>query len=199
MGLPKATLPFGPELMLPRIVRLLREVVEPIVVVAAPAQQLPDLPADIIITRDEHEGRGPLEGLRAGLITMTGHAEAAYATSCDVPLLSVGFVQHLIALFGEHDVVVPIDGQFHHPLAAVYRTRVLPTIDDLLRDDRLRPAYLFDLVATLRVPVSDLEVLDPGLHTLMNLNRVEDYERALALAGLAMDDDVRKQLDRSPD
>ena len=38
MGRPKAWLPFGDELMLQRVVRILGEVVNPIVVVAAPGQ-----------------------------------------------------------------------------------------------------------------------------------------------------------------
>jgi molybdopterin-guanine dinucleotide biosynthesis protein A len=67
MGTSKALLPFGSETMLQRVVRLLGEVVAPIVVVAAVDQALPALPQGTIVTRDEHEGRGPLEGLRAGL------------------------------------------------------------------------------------------------------------------------------------
>src|SRR6202043_2693954 len=62
MGAPKASLPFGPETMLQRVVRLLGNVVAPIVVVAAREQILPELPDDAIITRDEREQRGPLEG-----------------------------------------------------------------------------------------------------------------------------------------
>src|SRR5882672_3104880 len=93
MGLAKATLPFGPELMLQRVVRLLSQVVQPIVVVAAPGQELPPLPANVLITRDEREGRGPLEGLLAGLTAVAPHSDAAYATSCDVPLLVPGFVR----------------------------------------------------------------------------------------------------------
>src|SRR5437016_602819 len=80
MGLPKATLPFGPELMLPRVVRLLSSVVQPIVVIAAPLQELPVLPADVLIARDDREACGPLEGLLAGLSAIAPHAEAAYAT-----------------------------------------------------------------------------------------------------------------------
>ncbi len=52
MGSPKALLPFGSETMLQRVVRLLGSVVSPIVVVAAPDQQLPPLPQGIVITRD---------------------------------------------------------------------------------------------------------------------------------------------------
>src|SRR5262245_34313491 len=109
MGLPKATLPFGPELMLQRVVRLLSSVVQPIVVVAAPAQALPSLPSDILIARDEHEARGPLEGLSAGLAAIAPHADAAYATSCDVPLLQPAFVQAMIDRLDDADIAVPVE------------------------------------------------------------------------------------------
>src|SRR5271163_2377121 len=87
MGKPKAWLPIGGEIMLPRVVRLLREAVTPVVVVAAPEQDLPPLPGEVIIVRDEEKGRGPLQGLAAGLAALQDLAEAAYATSCDVPFL----------------------------------------------------------------------------------------------------------------
>ena len=67
MGSPKALLPFGAETMLQRVVRLLGTIVSPVVVVAAPQQQLPALPVAVTVARDEREDRGPLEGLRAGL------------------------------------------------------------------------------------------------------------------------------------
>jgi molybdenum cofactor guanylyltransferase len=44
MGRPKLLLPFGNESMLARTVRLVGEVVSPVVVVAAASQQLPKLP-----------------------------------------------------------------------------------------------------------------------------------------------------------
>ena len=64
MGQPKALLPFGTETMLSRVVRILREVVSPIVVVAAQGQMLPQLPPDILLARDEQEALGPLAGLQ---------------------------------------------------------------------------------------------------------------------------------------
>jgi molybdopterin-guanine dinucleotide biosynthesis protein A len=187
MGLAKATLPFGPELMLQRIVRILSGIVRPVVVVAAPRQQLPPLPADVLIARDEREGRGPLEGLLVGLTAVAGHADAAYATSCDVPLLQPAFVEAMIARLGDAEIAVPVEGQFPHPLAAVYRTSVLPHIRELLAMDRLRPAFLFERVKTHRVPVEALQTADAGLATLRNLNRPEDYLGALAEAGFDAD------------
>src|SRR5262245_66061476 len=86
MGRPKAWLPFGDEVMLQRVVRIVREVVEPVVVVAAPGQDVP-LPPEVEIVRDEVEGRGPLAGLAAGLTALEGKVDAAYLSSCDVPFL----------------------------------------------------------------------------------------------------------------
>src|SRR3954468_6744923 len=82
MGRPKAWLPFGDELMLPRVVRLLSEVVRPIIVVAAPERKVPPVPADVQVVRDEAKGRGPLQGLAAGLVALEGQADAAYLSSC---------------------------------------------------------------------------------------------------------------------
>ena len=183
MGTSKALLPFGPETMLQRVVRLLSEVVSPIVVVAAIDQDLPQLPSGVIVTRDENEGRGPLEGLRAGLKALPTAVDAAYVTSCDVPLLETGFVRQMIDLANDYDIaVMEIDG-FTHPLSAVYRRATLPSVEDLLANNRLRPVFLFDAAKTRRVKPEEM-TSDPDLRTLRNLNTREDYERALAEAGL---------------
>jgi molybdenum cofactor guanylyltransferase len=187
MGRDKATLQFGNELMLQRVVQLLSKVVglKDMIVVAAPNQSLPDLPASVTVAHDIHAFRGPLQGLATGLREMEDRFDAVYATACDVPLLVPGFVERMFQLLGEYDVAVPFDGQHHHSLAAVYRPRVLPQIQTLLDSDRLRPRFLFDLVRTREVPVDDLRDVDPPLATLENLNCYEDYLAALAAAGFA--------------
>jgi molybdopterin-guanine dinucleotide biosynthesis protein A len=179
MGTSKALLPFGPETMLQRVVRILGDIVAPVVVVAAADQELPDLPASVIVTHDEREGRGPLEGLRAGLKALPADVEAAYVTSCDVPLLVPGFVRQMLDLARGYDVTVMEIGGFTHPLSAVYRRSTLPRIEDLLANDRLRPVFLFEAVNTRRVRAEEMTA-DPDLRTLRNLNTREDYEQALA-------------------
>jgi molybdenum cofactor guanylyltransferase len=185
MGVPKATLPFGPETMLQRVVRLLSGVVAPIAVVAARDQRLPELPSNVILTVDEREQRGPLEGLRAGLKALPPAVDAAYVTSCDVPMLVPAFVTRMIELLGADDIaVMEIDG-FPHPLSAVYRRTVLPQIESLLEQDRLRPVFLFEGVRTRRVRPEEMLSVDPELRTLRNLNTREDYLGALSDAGLS--------------
>ena len=183
MGVPKATLPFGPETMLQRVVRLLGAVVSPTVVVAAREQSLPPLADEVVITYDEREQRGPLEGLRAGLKALPNSVEFAYITSCDVPLLVPAFVERMVELLGDHDIaVMEIDG-FQHPLSAVYRRDTLPHVENLLQNDRLRPVFLFDAVRTRRVRPEEMISVDPELRTLRNLNTPEDYLAALKEVG----------------
>jgi molybdopterin-guanine dinucleotide biosynthesis protein A len=131
------------------------------------------------VTRDEREARGPLEGLRAGLKALPDSVDAAYVTSCDVPLLVPGFVEHMLTLIDGYDIaVMEIDG-FTHPLSAVYRRSVLPQVELLLEQDRLRPFFLFEAMRTRRVSPDEMRVADPDLRTLRNLNTREDYEAAL--------------------
>jgi molybdopterin-guanine dinucleotide biosynthesis protein A len=193
MGMPKAWLPFGDETMLQRVVGRLLPVFDTLVVVAAPQQELPPLPRQVIVARDEREGRGPLEGIHAGLRAMPSGISAAYITGCDVPLIAVDFVRRMCGELGSHDIAVPVDGEFHHPLAAVYRVSVLPAVAELLEADRLRPFFLFEQTDTRRVPVSDLRSIDAELNSLANLNHPHEYAAALRKAGLRIPPDIAKQ------
>ncbi|HZY83868.1 MAG TPA: molybdenum cofactor guanylyltransferase [Gemmataceae bacterium] len=183
MGRPKAWLPFGGETMLACVVRLLGEVVAPVVVVAAPGQDVPELPPEVEVVRDPERGRGPLQGLAAGLEALRGRADAAYLSSCDVPLLRPAFVRRLIDLLGEQDIAVPEVGGYRHPLAAVYRLEVAGLAGRLLAEDRLRPAFLFDQSRTRVVRPEELADADPEFQSLRNLNTPAEYEEALREAG----------------
>jgi molybdopterin-guanine dinucleotide biosynthesis protein A len=183
MGSPKATLPFGPELMLERVVRLVGQAVDQVVVVHAAGQELPQLPPAVETVQDRNPDRGPLEGLAAALRTLQDRADTAYATACDVPLLVPAFISRIIQLCDGYQAAVPYIDGFDEPLAAAYSLDVLPHIESLLAQDRLRPAFLFDLVATRRIAAEELADVDPELNSLANLNRPEDYRDALKQAG----------------
>jgi molybdenum cofactor guanylyltransferase len=184
MGRSKAWLPLGDERMLQRVVRLAGLAASPIVVVGAQEQELPALPADVIVARDKVAGRGPLHGLATGLGALTDDVEVVYATGTDVPFLEPRWVGHLANLSVGYDLVVPYVGGCHHLLAAVYRRRtVLPVIESLLRDDRLRLTVLVETVKTRLVSEHELRSVDPELRTLINLNFPEDHAIALREAG----------------
>jgi molybdopterin-guanine dinucleotide biosynthesis protein A len=186
MGHDKAWLPFGPnEVMLQRVVRLLGEAItfERIVCVASADQVLPRLPERVSVACDRDPDCGPLAGLATGVAAIAGRADAVFVTGCDVPLLVPALVSRMFECLGEHELAVPDDGHYVHPLAAVYRTRVLPIVESLLASGERSLMSVIERCHTARVDSESLRGIDPELSSLANCNTPEDYRRALAAAG----------------
>ena len=195
MGRPKAWLPFAGEPLLARIVRRISQAASPIVVVAAPEQELPPLPASVHIVRDAISDRGPLQGLLAGLTALAPHAAFAFVSSTDAPFLNPELVRRLETLRseGDHDIAVPRAQGHFHPLAAVYRTSVRTIVADLLDHDLRRPYFVFERARTRFTDETELlagpalRAADPHLWSLRNMNTPDDYRDALRDAGLEPD------------
>ena len=189
MGTAKADLEWHGSTLLHRVCGLISRVVDgPVVVVRAPGQELPSLPGGVEVCEDAHEGRGPLQGLAAGLSALEGRAQAAYVSSTDVPLLHPAFVNAVLAAVTREDVDValPVAQGFRHPLAAAYRTALLGDVEELIAADRMRPAFLFERCRVRELSEDDLladRALakgDPSLLSLLNVNDPEEYRRARA-------------------
>jgi molybdenum cofactor guanylyltransferase len=146
MGSPKAALDWHGSTLLRRVTGIVGRAVDgPVVVVRAPGQALPPLAVDVEVVDDAREGRGPLQGLAAGLAALEGNARAAYVSSTDVPLVHPAFVRAVTAALDESvDVALPMVHGYPQPLAAAYRVTLRPLVDELLAADRLRPAFLFE-------------------------------------------------------
>jgi molybdenum cofactor guanylyltransferase len=187
MGVAKATLEWHGSTLVRRAAGLVgRAVGGPVVVVRAPGQDLPPLPAVIEVADDLHEGRGPLQGIAAGLQQLGGRAEVVFITGVDTPLLHPAFIALVLrSLRPEDQVALPRTGGFGHHLTAAYRiaplTRALH--EQLERDrrgvrdlvDRLR-AHELDEAALLADPATAAH--DPQLDSLLNLNTPAEYEAA---------------------
>jgi molybdopterin-guanine dinucleotide biosynthesis protein A len=186
MGTPKAALEWHGSTLLRRVTGIVgRSVDGPVVVVRAPGQALPPLPDSVEVVEDAREGRGPLQGLAAGLGAVRDRAPAAYVSSTDVPLLHPRFVRRVLAaLDDDTDVVLPHAAGYPQPLAAVYRTALADVVERLIAEDRMRPAFLFEACRVRRLDAdalladAPLAALDPGLDSLLNLNEPADYEAA---------------------
>jgi len=195
MGSPKAELPWRDSTLLRRAVGIAgRSVDGPVVVVRARDQQLPPLPTGIDVTEDERAGRGPLQGIAAGLKAIGERARAAYVCGVDSPLAHPAFIRHVVrCLDGDRDVALPSAHGFDHPLAAAYRSAtVAPAIDELLADDELATGAL---MARLRVVKLDppalladpaVAVFDPRLDSLLNVNTPDEYAAARARSAPAV-------------
>ena len=191
MGHPKAALEWHGSTLLHRTTALLsRTVGGPVLVVAAPRQDLPELPPGVEVVADPIEGQGPMRGLATGLAALGERATVAFVCSTDLPFLHPALVRRVLRGFAdpETEVVLPVARGYRQPLAAGYRTSLAGLVEKLLGEGDLRPGMLFrhcrvtqlDDDALLADP--DLVRNDPGLDSLFNVNEPDDYAAALARA-----------------
>jgi molybdopterin-guanine dinucleotide biosynthesis protein A len=178
MGRPKAGLDWHGEPLAARLARVFARTVGdgPVVLVRAPGQELPDLPAGLEIVDDAAEGEGPLRGLATGLAALEGRAEIAIAASVDLPFLTAPFLAAILAAIGGDDAAVPVAHDRRHPLPAAYRVALRPFCDNLLAQGERRLRAVFAEVATRFVAVGEVNV-----EVLRNINTPADYEVACAL------------------
>jgi molybdopterin-guanine dinucleotide biosynthesis protein A len=189
MGTPKAALEWHGSTLLYRTVGIVARAAEgPVVVVRAPGQELPDLPPRTMVVEDPAEGKGPVQGIAAGLAALAGQAEAAFVSSTDMPFLHPAFIRRVLRVVREDgvDVCLPVARGYPQPLAAAYRTHLAEIAGRLVKEDRLRPAFLFEECTVRRLDDAELQAdpvlaaLDPELDSVLNVNEPADYEAARA-------------------
>lgn len=188
MGTPKAVLEWHGSTLLRRTLGVLARVVDgPVLVVRAPGQELPPLPARVEVVEDPAEGLGPLQGIAAGLGALDGRAEVAFASSTDLPFLHPAFVRRMLAAVEPGvDVALPHARGYPQPLAAAYRVSLAPLVAELVAAGDLRPAFLFPRCATVRLDEAVLRTdpalaaADPALDSVLNVNAPDDYAGARA-------------------
>ena len=187
MGTAKAGLEWHGSTLLRRVVGVVARGVDgPVVVVRAPGQDLPRLPSSVDVVHDADEGRGPLQGIAAGLGALAASADHAFVCSTDLPFLHPAFVRRVTGALGAADVALPVVRGFRQPLAAAYRTTLAKAALDLLGQGRARPAFLLEDAA---VQVLDdaallddarLRAADPDLLSVEGVNDREAYDAARA-------------------
>jgi molybdenum cofactor guanylyltransferase len=177
MGRPKALLDWHGTPLVHRVAGILAAVCDPVVVVAAPGEELP-LPAGVERAEDAVAGRGPLEGVAAGMAAVGGRAGAVFLAATDLPLLHPHVVRQLLAALPGNDAAVPVAGGRDQTLAAAYDARTLLRARELLAGGRPRIAALLEGARVARIPVRHLTHPD----AVRNANTPEEYERLLALS-----------------
>ena len=174
MGEPKALIDWGGVPLVVRVAGVVAQAAAPVVVVAAPGQELPPLPEGVELARDAVADRGPLEGLAAGMRAIGGRATAAFTCGADMPLLSAEAVGQLaVSLTANWDAVVVTDDRGDQPLGAVYRLSLLGLVEELLESGERRLGLVAERARTRRI-----EARPELLAALRSVNTPEELAAA---------------------
>jgi len=173
MGSDKALLPYQGGRFIEAIHRRMDALFEDVIVATGETLRYDFLPCRRVT--DQYAGMGALAGIHAAL--RAAGTEKIFVVACDMPHLAPDLIRHLCSLAEEADVVVPEAEGGLEPLHAVYRKGVLPFVEDALREGQCRVVSFFDRVRVRRVPLAELERIDPDGCAFRNINTPEEYYR----------------------
>jgi len=173
-GAPKALVELGGRRLIERVVGVVREVVDDVLIVT----NTPDLYRflGVPMVPDVFVDHGSLGGIYSGLAAAPG--DAAFTVACDMPFLRAAVARLVVERAGEADVVIPRAADQLQTMHAVYGKGCLPHMEARLRAGRLKITGFFDDVRVLEVPEAEVaRHADPAL-VFTNLNTPEELERA---------------------
>jgi molybdopterin-guanine dinucleotide biosynthesis protein A len=176
MGAPKALLDWHGAPLVHRVTGILGRVCDPVIVVTAAGQELA-LPPRVEVAIDAAPGRGPLEGVAAGVRALGGRTHAVFLAATDLPLLHPEVVADLLDSLPGYDAAVVVAGGHDQSLAAAYEARLLARAPQLLATGRPRVAALFDGARVNRLEAGDLG--DP--ESFRGMNTPQDYRELRGL------------------
>ena len=177
-GDPKALMELGGRPIVARVLDIVRQVTERVLLVT----NTPDLYAflGLPMVPDVFPEGGSLGGIYSGLRAAPG--DAAFTVACDMPFLSAPVARLVLARAGEADVVAPRIGEQWETLHACYGKACLAPMERRLREGRLRITGFFEEVRVLAITEAEVAAVGDPARVFMNVNTPDELARARALA-----------------
>ncbi|MCP4217553.1 MAG: molybdenum cofactor guanylyltransferase [bacterium] len=117
---------------------------------------------------DQAPGQGPLMGILTGLRASSNAIN--FVVACDIPDIDGPYLDTLLALAPDYDIVVPVSGQEkYEPLFAVYNKRVIPIIEETLAAGKRKIIAIYDKCNTKCI------AMEPN-DWYKNLNTPKEYK-----------------------
>ena len=168
MGQNKALMEFQNETMITRISRQFSDCHE--VLVSASQRGIYEAEG-LRVVYDEAAGIGPIEGIRQ----LVSHAGEEYIFICaaDMPFVDRKIAEYLAEFISsDYDCYVVTDEEHVHPLCAIYSKRVLPVIEELIREKRYK---LIEILNRVRTKYVSLKYTNFDRRIVKNVNTKDEY------------------------
>ncbi len=132
-GSNKALAPWKNKTLIETVTGAARSITEQVFIIANDPR--PYLDFGLPVIPDLFPGLGPLSGLHSALY----HAESRriFLLACDMPLVQPDFMAWMMTLKTRASVIIPEGLTGMEPLHAIYHTKLLPLVEERLRNKRL--------------------------------------------------------------
>jgi molybdopterin-guanine dinucleotide biosynthesis protein A len=174
MGRDKAFLPFGPGLLIERVIEVVQQVTAEVILITNTPEQYQRF--GLPMFSDVIAEAGSLGGIYTGLLSVT--TPYSLCLACDMPFVKATFLRFLCDMAAEADVVIPRNTGDFQPLCAVYSQVCREPIRRQIAGGRLKITGFFDQVHVRVVDGDLLARYDPYDIMFFNANTLEEYEKA---------------------
>ena len=176
-GANKPLMEFGGKTMVAHIVDKLNEIFSEVIIAAKDKELYNECRAKVVVD-DFFAHQGPLSGMHAGL--QASPDKYNLIIGCDMPLLSLELIEYMLN-HSASDILVPRVGNNFEPLHAIYSKDCLPSIEEVIKQNRYRIMEFWPKVDVQYIEEEKIREFSPNLYSFFNVNTREDYNRALRI------------------
>jgi molybdopterin-guanine dinucleotide biosynthesis protein A len=176
-GEQKSILRVGGVRIIDRQVAVLRDIADPVFVVAPHPAPYADLGLEV--TPDLIPGCGALGGIYTAIVRSP--RDRTIVVACDMPFLSGALLRYL-AEFSDGDLVIPRSRRGYEPLCAVYGSTCAGPIRRRIDAGSLQASELPEGVKVVEIGPEIIERYDPDDLMFVNVNTPHDFAHAQDLS-----------------
>jgi len=174
-GLMKPKILIQGEAIISRIISVIRDLFDEIIIVTNNPEEFMDFDLCKIV-KDVISNAGPLGGLHAAMKNSSGNAIFVFAG--DMPFLDKAIIKEMKEVYknSDYDALIPrIDGEIE-PLHAIYSTSLSETLETFVNNDNGRAVR--DFIKLLNVQYHDIAVTEKNKRAFTNINSATDIKLA---------------------
>jgi molybdopterin-guanine dinucleotide biosynthesis protein A len=170
-GITKSNITVGGESIISRIIKIVRDLFDEIIIVTNTPEEFRKYNRYIIVC-DQFLRAGPLGGIHAAI--KAASCEAVFVFACDMPFLNKELIIEQIDAFNnDYDILVPKIGGNIEPLHAIYRKTLLGDLEKFLTETKNKPVR--DFLREMNTGYFLIEETDENKKAFININSPDDF------------------------
>ncbi|MDP3259412.1 MAG: molybdenum cofactor guanylyltransferase [Thermodesulfovibrionales bacterium] len=129
--------------------------------------------------------RGPLTGIFSVLSNIKDNA--IFVAACDMPFLNERLIRYMVDKYNNFnsgtnkwDAVIPVFEGKPQPLFGIYSKNILGIIEERLNKGLKKLKDMLTEINVLYIKEEEVRQIDPEGRSFLNINTMEDYEKAIS-------------------
>ena len=167
----KALALLGGQTLVERTAQLIEPQCQAVTLVANRPGTYADLHYPVIV--DRFPNVGPLGGIDSAL-NHVGDTGWTFICPCDLSYVGKNWLEILIKHAGPTSDAVVFQGDRFEPLFTLYHSRILPLVEEHIREKRLAPHHLFPKIQSVVLPLPPDWPAEPSFNTRESLDAFKD-------------------------